>query len=94
MVSMCSACKIIVWPPSEFCNRCMASTVWEKAPLDGVILELSQQDGQFFCVVELATSFRIVGRIISGIPDVGKKITVERCGMRDGTSFFDMQVLD
>lgn len=93
-VSACHKCQIIIWPPSDFCSMCLGDTVWEAAPLEGVILEFSSKDGQYFCVAEMAGLFRIIGRITSGTAQIGKKVRIEACGIRDGLNFFDMHVLD
>lgn len=94
-VPRCPGCRVIVWPPSDFCSRCLQGTVWEKAPSEGVVLEYSGQGGQHFCMAEMGGgSFRIVCRVVSGTPGVGKRVRVEKCGIRGGLHFFDVRVLD
>ena len=93
-ISACRNCQEIVWPPSDFCSTCLEKTEWEEAPREGVILEFSSKNGQYFCVAEMGDSFCIIGRITSGTAKIGSKVRIEACGVRDGSSFFDMHVLD
>ena len=93
VVSKCQSCGI-VWPPSDFCNRCLGVTVLEKTSTTGVILGFSRQDGKYFCLAEIDGSFGIVGRIMSGIPQMGRQVKIQRCGMRDGSPFFEMSILE
>lgn len=92
-VSRCSSCKITVWPPSGFCNKCLKETVWEKGPTEGVVLEFSKKDDEYFCVVEMEKSFRILGKIKCGIPRIGQRIRLQKCGIKDGSYFFEMHPL-
>ncbi len=92
IISKCSHCMMVVWPPADFCNRCMRETVWEDAPLDGIILESSRKDGNYFCIAEIDNSFRIMGSVTSGTPNTGKKVRVKKCGIRNGAWYFELQV--
>lgn len=93
VVSRCSSCKITVWPPSEFCSKCLKETVWEKGPATGVVLEFSKKGEEYFCMVEMEGSFRILGKIRHGVPRIGQRIRIQRCGIKDGSYFFEMQIL-
>ena len=37
----CSACKKLVWPPSEFCDICNEETSLKKEEFEGKIIEFS-----------------------------------------------------
>ena len=91
--SVCPSCKIIVWPPSDFCSKCLKETVWEKAPTEGVVLEFSKLGKEYFCIAEMETSFRIIGKITQGVPRIGQRIKLEKCGIKDGSYFFEMCLL-
>ena len=94
VVPVCDSCKKTVWPPSDFCSYCLADTVWEAAPRDGIILEFSRQGGRYFCVAELGRTLRLVCSVASGTPENGRRVRLERCGIRDGSGFFEVRVLE
>lgn len=91
MVPQCDSCKIIVWPPSNFCSNCLGDITWKKAPRIGRILEFSKQDKVYFCLVEMKDSFCIIGKVTLGIPKVGQSIKLEK--YRQNDSYFEMTLL-
>ena len=83
IVAECIYCEKIVWPPSEFCNKCFREVSWRKGAHDGKVIEFSRQNDIYFCLVEIENSIRIMGRLSKGIPTVGQKVKIEKCGMND-----------
>jgi uncharacterized OB-fold protein len=92
MVSECKVCEKIVWPPSEFCNKCLNETLWKTVSQEGIIIEFSKQNNEYFCVAEFEKSIKIMGKISSGIPEIGKKIKMINCGIRNKSHYFEMSV--
>ena len=94
LLSECSNCQKIVWPPSEYCDNCLKEVNWKKSSGIGTILEYSKQNDRFFCVVEIDNSVRIMGQIISGIPDIGKRVTITDCKIENQNYVVNLAVLD
>ena len=42
----CISCKKLVWPPSEFCDRCNGKTSLKKEEFEGKIIEFSKQNDE------------------------------------------------
>ena len=94
VVSECHKCKKIVWPPSEFCNVCLKEVSWRKSSGEGKILEFSRQNENFFCVAEIENSIRLIGKIVSGLPEVGKKVKIESCSVEGQDYVLNMKIID
>ena len=94
LISECNHCKIIVWPPSEFCNQCLKENSWRKCSRMGRIIEFSKKEDIYFCVAEIENSIKIIGEIISGIPEINRKVNIVDCGIANNNYFFKMSVLD
>lgn len=92
VVSECKYCKKIVWPPSEFCNQCFGDVSWRKSSHKGMIIEFSKQNNDYFCLVEIEDAIKIMGKLTSGIPDVGQNVKIERCGIKDGSYYFEISL--
>ena len=46
----CLTCKKIVWPPSEFCDKCNGETSLKKEEFEGKIIEFSRNPNSLiFC---------------------------------------------
>ena len=94
IISECLKCKKITWPPSNFCNVCLKENSWRKCSTLGTIIEFSKQNDVYFCIVELENSLRAMAKIISGIPEIGKKIKVVECGIEDENYLLKIKVLE
>ncbi|MFB5605735.1 MAG: Zn-ribbon domain-containing OB-fold protein [Nitrosarchaeum sp.] len=93
IISECKDCKKIVWPASEFCNRCFKEVFWRKASSEGKIIEFSKQNDTYFCIVEIENTIKIMGKILSGIPNIGENVKINRCGIKDGSHYFEMSMI-
>ena len=95
LVSKCTHCKKIVWPPSKFCNRCFQKNSWKKVSKRGRIVEFSKQNNFYFCLAEFENTIRIIGKILSGMPQVDQNIMIEKCGIdSDGNPYFEMKLTE
>ena len=92
-IAECTRCKKIVWPPSEFCNQCFKEVSWRKGSYEGTIIELSKQNENYFCLVEIENTIKIIGKVSSGIPNIGQHVKIERCGIKDENYYFEMSLL-
>ena len=93
-ISECSKCKKIVWPPLEICNVCLTDVTWRKSSKEGEILEYSKYKNEFFGVIKIENSLKLIGKIVSGVPEIGKKIRIIETKTEDGNYVFNMKVLD
>jgi hypothetical protein len=93
IVAECTHCKKIVWPASEFCNQCFGEVSWRKGSYEGKIIEFSKQDTNYFCLVEIENSIKIIGTILSGIPNTGQRVKIEKCGIKDKNYYFEMSLV-
>ena len=93
-LSECPNCQKIVWPPSEYCDQCLQEVNWRKSSGMGIILEFSKKNEQIFCVAEIENSIRLIGKIVSGLPEVGKKVIIESCSVEGQDYVLNMKVID
>ena len=83
----CLPCKKLVWPPSEFCDKCNGETSLKKEEFEGKIIEFSSQNGDYFCVVEFYDSIRIMAKMTT-CPKKDQIVKISKCGIVDGSYFF------
>ena len=83
----CLVCKKIIWPPSEFCDKCNEGTSLKKEEFEGKIIEFSKQNDDYFCVVEFYDSIRIMAKMIT-CPKKDQMVKISKCGIIDGSYFF------
>ena len=93
IISECVHCKKIVWPPSEFCNQCFKEVSWRKGSNKGKIIEFSKQNNNYFCLVEIENTIKIMSKLTSGIPTVGQHVKMERCGIKDEDHYFEISLI-
>ena len=93
IIAECLDCKKIIWPPSEFCNQCFREVSWRKGSREGKVIEFSKHDKDYFCLVEIENTIKIMGKISSGTPKVGQHVKIERCGIKDENYYFEMTLI-
>jgi uncharacterized OB-fold protein len=93
IISECSKCKKIVWPPSEFCNLCLGNNSWRKSSGIGKIIEFSKRGNAYFCVAEIEETIRIMCDLVSEAPKIGDQIKIIKCGISNGNYFFKIKVI-
>lgn len=90
-VLSCTQCKKIVWPPAEFCSRCFGAVTLKHGDLTGRVVEFSEYDGHYFCMVEFeGGSIQVMAKILDR-PTVGQSVKIVRCGITDGNYFFNVE---
>ncbi len=92
--SECLKCQKIVWPPSEYCNKCFGNVTWRKISRNATLLEYSCKNGEYFCLAELEEGqIRLVGKILeSSRIEIGQKLILEKCDY-DGSERFIFKIL-
>lgn len=93
IIAECIHCKKIVWPPSEFCNQCFKEVSWRKGSQEGKIIEFSKQNNEYFCLVEIENTIKIMSKLSSGIPNTGQRVKIERCGIKDDNYYFEISLI-
>ena len=88
-IPKCNDCKKIVWPASEFCNHCFGSVSLDERDFKAKIIEFSGKNNQYFCLVEIEKTFRIIATI-SKIPEIGQSVVISKCGISQGNYYFEI----
>ena len=94
MIPQCPSCKEIVWPPSDYCNRCLGKVIWKNSDGIGKIIEYSKKDDMFFCLAEFESKIRVMGKLIinSGLPEIGKNVKMDSCSVEENNYNFTMKL--
>jgi|TARA_B110000467_G_C18005377_1_gene307648 uncharacterized protein len=83
----CTVCKKLVWPPSEFCDKCNGEISLKKEEFEGKIIEFSRQSEEYFCIVEFCDSVRIMAKM-NTCPKKDQTVKILKCGIKDGSYYF------
>jgi uncharacterized OB-fold protein len=83
----CTVCKKLVWPPSEFCDKCNGETSLKKEEFEGKIIEFSRQNKEYFCIVEFCDSIRIMAKMAT-CPKKDQTVKILKCGIDKNNYFF------
>lgn len=78
--SECIKCKHLVWPPSDFCNKCFGDVIWRPVSKNATLVEFSSKDEKHFCIGEFENSIRVFGTVEGKstlIP--GQSLTLKHC---------------
>ena len=93
VISECSKCKKVIWPPNEICNKCFGQVQWKKSSEEGYVIEFSQNSEKVFCLAEFDEGIRIMGNLpTNSIPKIGQKIKLDKCSLKDGNYNFEMSL--
>lgn len=86
--SECVKCNHIVWPPSEFCNKCFGGVIWRPVSKKAILVESSSKDGKHFGIVEFENSIRVFGTI-DGSTDLtpGQNLKLKYCNYEETPKF-------
>lgn len=94
MITDCNYCEKIVWPSKNFCNQCFRETKWRKSSGIGKILEFSKKNGKYFCLVEIENAIKFIGQMDSEIPEIGNKVKITDCDLRDNNLHVKLKILN
>lgn len=86
--SECTKCKHLVWPPSDFCNKCFGDVIWRPVSKKAILVEFSSKDGKYFCIGEFENSIRVFG-IVEGNFTLtqGQNLTLKYCNYDEMPKF-------
>ncbi|MEE8180970.1 MAG: zinc ribbon domain-containing protein [Nitrosopumilaceae archaeon] len=95
IISECVNCKEIVWPPSNYCNKCFGHVKWRNPSEIGKLIEFSKKENVNFCIAEFEEKIRIMGTLIGEIisPKIGQRVKLKKCGLNDGQFNFTMALI-
>ena len=79
----------MVWPPAEYCDNCMGKTTLKEGNFQGKIIEFSKQNEDYFCIVEMEDSFRIIAKMTKE-PHIDQIVKISKCGINEGSYFFEV----
>ena len=85
----CTVCKKLVWPPSEFCDKCNGKISLRKEEFEGKIIEFSRQNEEYFCVVEFGNSIRIIAKMMT-LPKKDQIVKISKCGISERSYYFQI----
>lgn len=78
--SECVKCQHLVWPPSDFCNKCMGPVMWRPISHMAKLVEFSSKDGKIFGIAEFEGNIRVFGTIEGrSTPSPGDNLVLEYC---------------
>ena len=85
VVSHCTKCNHIVWPPSEICNTCFSFVDWKQISMTGKLLEFSKKDEIIFGIGEFEENIRIMGTVKNNSqePKIGDKVKLANFEIHD-----------
>jgi len=80
LCSYCNACNKLVWPPSDFCNKCFGEVIWRPVSRFAKLIEFSNKDNEFFCIAEFEDDIKVMGSIESiSEPQIGQRLFLVKC---------------
>jgi len=94
IVGKCPKCNKVTWPPSDYCNICFGDLDWKESSYNGKLIEFTKKNDKNFCITEIDEGIRIMGTLIlnSTKPEIGSKVQLEKCGIKNGNYSFVMRL--
>ena len=71
----------------DFCKFCFTPTSLRNGDSEGVVIEFSGKDGEYFCIVKFEGEISIMAKK-SEAPEIGQKVRITKCGISNGNYFF------
>lgn len=89
----CKVCQQEVWPPSDCCRLCLGDTTLRPWNHDtGRIIEFASQNDTIFGICRFGT-VGLLGEIKASRCHVGMTVRLARCGMQEGTPFYEFEAV-
>jgi uncharacterized OB-fold protein len=80
LCSQCTKCNKLVWPPSEFCNKCFSDVIWRPVSRYAKLIEFSRKDSKLFCIAEFEDGIRVMGSVENASNlQVGQSLFLIKC---------------
>jgi hypothetical protein len=67
----------------------MGKTRLKEGNFQGKIIEFSKQTDDYFCIVEMESSFRIIVKMTTE-PQIDQCVKISKCGISEGNYFFEV----
>ena len=95
LIGECPSCKIVIWPPSEFCSKCFGNITWRNSENVGELVEFSKKEDTYFGIVEFENKIRIIGTLKSkNEPKIGQKTKLDNCSIKEGNYHFELFMME
>ena len=86
--SECINCKHLIWPPSEYCNKCFRDTIWRPVSKKAKLVEFSSKDGKYFGIGEFENNIRVFGMLETNSNlFIGQNLTLKYCDFDEMPKF-------
>lgn len=86
--SHCVNCNKLVWPPSDFCNKCFNDVIWRPVSRFAKLVEFSSKDKECFCIAEFESDIRVMGRIENASNlQIGQSLLLVKCDYDEKEKF-------
>ncbi len=86
--SYCVKCQHFVWPPSEFCNKCLGDVTWRQVSKNAKLVEVSSKDDKYFCIAEFEGNIRVFGSLSENSHlNHDQNLTLENCSYDESPKF-------
>ena len=92
VISQCTKCNKVIWPPSEICSSCFSQASWKEGPNQGKIVEFSKKDGKIFCLVEFDSKIRFIGTLDETDAKIGQAVKIKQCSIEEGNYSFKLSL--
>ena len=94
VIGKCPKCMKITWPPNDYCSECFEKLNWSESSYEGKLIEFTKKNNENFCIAEIDGGIRIMGKLIinSSKPQIGSKIRLEKCGIKNKNYSFVMRL--
>ena len=80
LCSRCTRCNKLVWPPSDFCNKCFGEIIWQPLSRYAKLVEFSSKDKKYFCIAEFEEGIRVMGGLENASNlHVGQSLILIKC---------------
>jgi len=84
----CQNCKKLVWPPSNYCNRCFKQVTWRSVSQTAKLIEFSKKDDVIFCIAEFENEIRVMGSLQTDTkPVIGQDLKLIKCSYNGNEEF-------
>ena len=90
LIPQCNKCKKIVWPPSDFCDKCFGKVGLNEKQENGKVVTFSKHNNDYFCVVEFKENIKIIAKSEKQ-PKKDQIVEVTRCGIKNNDYFFEIK---
>ena len=89
-IPQCSKCEKIVWPPSNFCDKCFGKVVLKEKEKQGKVITFSKHKNEYFCIVEFRGNIKVMAKSVKK-PEKNQIVEMISCGVKNNDYFFEIR---